>query len=100
MELLSFTLKLDDDERLVSGSLLNLEGPVLHVFLDLLIRELSTDESLGVEDSVFGVSSDLVLGCISNESFILSKGDIGWSGVVSLIIGDDFNLVVKPHTNA
>jgi hypothetical protein len=44
--------------------------------LDGLLSELSADESLGVEDGVLGVSSDLVLSGVTNESFLLSEGDI------------------------
>jgi hypothetical protein len=35
---------------------------MLHVVLDGLLRELATDESLGVEDGVLGVTGNLVLG--------------------------------------
>jgi hypothetical protein len=46
------------------------------------------------------VSGGLVLGSISNESFVFSEGNIGWGGVESLIVGDDFDLVVHPYSNA
>jgi len=64
-ELLLLTTVLDLDDGL--GSLVNdLEGPVLHVGLDLVVGELTTDQSLGVENGVVRVHGDLVLGGISD----------------------------------
>ena len=100
MELLGLTLVINNDDGLVALAGLNLEGPVLHVVLDGLLRELSTDESLGVEDGVLGVSGNLILSRVTNESLLLGEGDIRWGGVVTLVVGDDFDLVVLPHTNA
>ena len=93
-------LVLDGDHGLVASARLDLEGPVLHVVLDGLLTELSADESLGVEDGVDGVPSSLVLSGITDESLLLSEGDVGRSGVVSLVVGDDFDLVVLPNSNA
>ena len=45
----------------------NLEGEVLNIALDVLIAPLTTDQTLGVEHGVLGVSSQLILGSISNK---------------------------------
>lgn len=59
------------------GSLVNdLEGPVLHVRLDLGISETATDETLGIEDSVDGVHGDLVLSGITDKTLSVGEGDI------------------------
>jgi hypothetical protein len=80
--------------------LLDLEGPVLGVFLDLFVGELSSDESLGIEDGVLGVSGDLVLGRVSNESFFFGESHVRGGGVVSLVVGDDFDFIVDPDSYA
>jgi hypothetical protein len=51
-----------------STALLNdTEWPVLHVFLDLWIINLATDETLGVEHGVLRVGSISVLSSITNS---------------------------------
>mmetsp|Transcript_25172 Transcript_25172/g.38994 ORF Transcript_25172/g.38994 Transcript_25172/m.38994 type:complete len:456 (-) Transcript_25172:222-1589(-) len=100
LELLGLALVLDDDHGLLVSSGLDLEGPELGVGLDGSVRELSADESLGVEDGVEGVSGGLVLGGVSDESLVLSEGDVGGGGVKTLVVGDDFDLVVHPHSDA
>jgi hypothetical protein len=71
---LDLTLVLDLDERL--GALVDdLEGEVLHVTLDLGILETTSDKTLGIEDGVGRVHSDLVLGGISDQSLGVGKGD-------------------------
>ena len=44
----------------------DLEGPVLHVALDLGVIELATNETLGVEDGVLRVGVERVLRTITN----------------------------------
>ena len=76
------------------------EWPELDIALDTLVLILSSDESLGVEDGVGGVSGGLVLSGISDESLLLGEGNVGWGGVESLIVSDNFYLVVHPYSNA
>ena len=52
------------------------EGEVLDVGLHLRIRELATNETLGVEDGVVGVHCDLVFGGIADETFCVGEGDV------------------------
>jgi len=51
-------------------------------------------------DSVGRVSSSLVLGGISDKTLLTGEGDVGGGSVKTLIILDDFDLVVLPDTNA
>jgi len=100
LELLGLTLELDRDLGLVGGAGLNGEGPELAIFLDGLVLELAANEALGVEDCVLGVTGSLVLSGITDKTLFLSEGDVGGGGVEALIVGDDFDLVVLPDTNA
>jgi hypothetical protein len=77
----------------------DLERPVLHVGLNLGIGELSTNQSLGVEDGVVRVHGDLVLGGISDQSLRVVEGDVRGSGSVSLVVGDDLDSLVGPDTD-
>lgn len=86
--------------RLVVRSGFHFEGPVFHIFLNDLILELSANQSLGIEDGVGGIFGNLVLGSISDQPFVVSEGNIGGSGSVSLIIGNDLNSIVLPDTDA
>jgi hypothetical protein len=76
LEFLDFTLELDNDHRLLVGTLLDLEGPQLDVVLNSLVRELAADEALGVEDGVDWVTGSLVLGSVTDETFLFSEGDV------------------------
>jgi hypothetical protein len=68
--------------------------------LHSLVRELATNEALGVEDSVGGVSCGLIFSSITDEALLFSEGNIGWGSVETLIISDDFNFIVLPDTYA
>jgi hypothetical protein len=59
-----------------------------------------TNQTLGIENSVGGVHGDLILGCITDQPFGVSESHVGRSRTVSLVIGDDLNTIVLPHTNA
>ena len=100
LESLGLSLELNNDEGLLAGAGLDLEGPELAISLDNLVRELAANEALGVEDSVGGVSGSLVLGGVTDEALLLSEGDVRGGGVDTLIVGDDFDLVVLEHTDA
>ena len=77
----------------------DLEGEVLHVGLDLSVVELATDEPLRVEDRVVGVHRDLVLRGITDETLVVGERDVGWSGAVTLVVGDDLYAIVLPDTD-
>jgi hypothetical protein len=49
----------------------NLEWPVLHVLLHVSVVELTSDETLGVEDSVLRVGVEGVLGRVTDKTFII-----------------------------
>ena len=77
----------------------NSEGPVLHVSLDIRIIETTTNQTLSIEDGVFGVHGSLVLGSITNETLLVRESDIGGSSTVTLLVGNDFNTFGFPDTN-
>ena len=49
-----------------STLVVDLEGPVLHVALDFRIVILATDKTLCVEDGVFGVGVECILGRVTD----------------------------------
>jgi hypothetical protein len=99
-ESLGLTLVGDLDLGLLILSGENLEGPELHVRLDFSVGELSADKTLGIEDSVLGVSGDLGLGGVSNESLFLGEGNVRGGGVETLVVSDNFDLIVLPDSDA
>ena len=62
LELLDLILVVNDDHWSSIRGRLDLEWPELDVILDGLVMEVSSDESLGIENSVEWVSSGLILG--------------------------------------
>lgn len=72
---------------------------MLHISLDLGVVKTTTNETLGIEDSVVGVHGDLVLGGITNETLGVGETDEGGSGAVTLVVGDDLNAVITEDTH-
>ena len=97
---LLLTLVGDLDGRLVVVAGVESEGPVLHIALDGRIAELTTNQTLGVEDGVLGVHGDLVLGGVTNETLGICEGDVGGSGSLTLIVGNNLDTLILPNTNA
>jgi NAD-specific glutamate dehydrogenase len=52
------------------------------------------------KDGIGWVHGYIVLGSFSNMPLGLSEGDIGRSGTVSLVVGDDLYSTALPHSNA
>lgn len=73
---------------------------MLDVLLDVLIRELAADETLDVEDGSVGVGRSLVLGGVTNKSFLIGEGDIRRGNTVSLVVDENLDLALLHHTNA
>jgi hypothetical protein len=69
VELLGFSLVLDDDDWLVIWSWLDLEWPKFDVLLNNLFVKLASNESFSIEDGVDGVSGGLVLCSVTDKSF-------------------------------
>lgn len=54
---------------------------VVDILLDLSIGELSANQTLGSEESVFRVHNGLTLGRLANQALaLLGEGDNRWSG--------------------
>lgn len=88
-KVLELALVLDLDHRL-SALVNNLEGPVLHVALDVPVCERATDETLSVKDSVLRVLRRLVLGRLTDEALLVGERDPGRSDTVSLALSATF----------
>mmetsp|Transcript_61485 Transcript_61485/g.70505 ORF Transcript_61485/g.70505 Transcript_61485/m.70505 type:complete len:335 (-) Transcript_61485:480-1484(-) len=100
LESLDFTLELNFDDGLSTGSFNDLEWPVRHIALNGVFVEFTTNKSLGIENGVFGVSGNLILGGVTNKTLGFGESNIRGSGSVSLIVGNDFNLIVLHHSDA
>ncbi|GIX63597.1 NAD-specific glutamate dehydrogenase [Babesia caballi] len=77
----------------------DLERPVLHVILNGRVVKPSSDKPLRVENGVFGVAGFLVLGSVTNETLGVGEGDIRGGRPVTLVVGDDLNIVVLVNTH-
>mmetsp|Transcript_2035 Transcript_2035/g.2948 ORF Transcript_2035/g.2948 Transcript_2035/m.2948 type:complete len:119 (-) Transcript_2035:19-375(-) len=73
---------------------------MFHVLLNRRIRKPSSNQTFCIEHSIRGIHGNLVFSRISNETFCFSERNIRRSGSVSLIIRDDFNAIVLPHSDA
>lgn len=98
MEFLVFSFVFDRYDWFSLGSFFNLKRPVFHIRLNNWIIELSANKSLGIENSVVWVFGCLIFGSITDKSFCFSEGDIWGSGSVTLVIGDDLDSVILPHS--
>mmetsp|Transcript_22585 Transcript_22585/g.27218 ORF Transcript_22585/g.27218 Transcript_22585/m.27218 type:complete len:127 (+) Transcript_22585:1578-1958(+) len=78
----------------------NLVGNQLLVGLDRLVRVVTSDKTLDIEDSVLGVDGSLILGCITDKTItILHKGNVRRGNTVTLVIGNDFDTSVLENTD-
>ena len=98
-EFLGLTTVLNLDGRLVVLRD-NLEGEVLHVSLHFSIGELAADETLRIEDGILGVHRSLVLRGIADQPLAVGERDIRGCRAVTLVVGNDFDTVVLPDTDA
>jgi hypothetical protein len=96
----------------------DLEREVLHVGLDILVREFTTDQTLDIEDSTEGVrgvcrllvsgslppiqdrsSLTLVLRGVTDQTFLIGPGDIRRSDTVTLVVDEDIDVSTLHDTN-
>lgn len=98
MELLDFSLELNTNQGLFTWARLYFKGPEFDVTLNSLVGELAADEAFGVKDSISGISCGLILCSITDEALVFSEGDIGRGSVEALIISNDFDFIILPHT--
>jgi hypothetical protein len=99
IKLFYFSFELDGNLRFVIRSRFNLKWPVFYFLLDDVVVEISPDESLGIENGVQWVLGGLVVGSITDQSFVLSETDVRWCGSVTLLVGDDLDSIVFPETD-
>jgi hypothetical protein len=73
---------------------------MLHVSLNLRVCELTTDESLCIEDGVDWVHGDLVLCCIADQTLSIGESNKRGRGTVALVIGNDLDAVISEDAYA
>jgi len=60
----------------------------------------ATDETLGIEHGVLRVGCRLILRSLANQPLVLSEGDIGGCGTVSLVVSDDLHTALTEYADA
>ena len=100
LELLLVPVYVDTDQRLVLRTILNCEGPELHVFLDDILIEAPANESFNVIDGVLRVSRRLVFGSLTDEALTVAETHVAGRDVVAHVVLDDVDLVLAPDTDA
>jgi NAD-specific glutamate dehydrogenase len=98
-ESLHLSLELDFDDGLAS-LVKNLEREVLDIGLNLGVSELSSDQTLRIEDCVCWVERHLILGRISDQSLSVGESDEAGCGSVALVVGNNFDAVISEDTDA
>jgi len=94
-------LAVDQNLNVRLGVLLDdLEGQQFLILRDGLVRVLATDKTLDIEQGLGRVDGGLILGGLTNQTLILTEGDVGRSDTVTLIVRDDFDAAVLHDTNA
>jgi hypothetical protein len=78
----------------------NLEGPRLDVLLDSRVIETTTNQTLGIEDSVAGVHGSIVLGGLTDQTLLLSERNERRGGERTLLVGDDLDIGTLVDSNA
>ncbi|EDZ70768.1 hypothetical protein AWRI1631_120310 [Saccharomyces cerevisiae AWRI1631] len=97
-KVLGFTLKFNLNLWL-TVNIDQLEWEVLHITLHFWVVEVSTDQTLSVENSVSWVHSSLVLSSVTNQSFSISETNERWSGSVTLVVGNNVNTIIRKVSN-
>ena len=73
---------------------------MLEIILHCCILKLPTNEALRVKDGVVGIGCYLVLGSVTNEALRVGESDIRRGGSVALVVGNNLNSVILPHSYA
>nr|DAD46903.1 TPA_asm: hypothetical protein HUJ06_016840 [Nelumbo nucifera] len=94
-----FALELNNNHGLTTGARNKLEGPELHATLYRRIKKPLTNESLGIKHCVGGFHGNLLLGGITNQPLGIGECDIRRHSPITLIIGDDLDPVILPHSD-
>ena len=73
-------------------------SPMLHILLNFRIRELATNKTLSVEDGVFRVGVEGILGRVTDETFIIREGNPRGCDTMTLVVCDDFDTTTPLYT--
>lgn len=90
-------LVLDLDGRLLV-LLDDLEWPMLLITLNIGILDLATNETFGIEDSVFRVSVVSVLRGVANETLFIREADPRGGDTMTLVVGDNLDTTTTLYT--
>ena len=69
------------------------------ITLHLGIIHLTPNETLSVENRIFGVGVVGILGRVADETFLIGEGDPRRSNTMTLVVGDNFDTTAALDTN-
>ena len=76
-----------------------LEGEILDVLLDCRVRPLASDQPLSIENCVFRIRRQLILGGVTDKPFVVGERHVGRRNPVALVVGDDLHTSVLHYTH-
>ena len=97
-EELGFAFVLHLDHR-YAASWYHDERPVLEFAGHERVIESAADQTFDVEHGVFWIHRDLVLRCITRQTFGIGECDERRGGSVALIVGDDLDLAISEYAH-
>mmetsp|Transcript_2092 Transcript_2092/g.3811 ORF Transcript_2092/g.3811 Transcript_2092/m.3811 type:complete len:656 (-) Transcript_2092:222-2189(-) len=72
----------------------------LLISLNRLVREVSSDKTLHIENGIFRVDGGLILCSISHKTIsVVHECDVGGCDTVTLIVGNNFNSTILENTD-
>lgn len=73
---------------------------VLDIMLDRGVSPVTTNKALSIENGVLRIAGQLILSCITNQTFSFSsESNIRGRNTVSLIISNNFHSAILEDTN-
>jgi hypothetical protein len=70
------------------------------VVLEFRVAEFLANQAFSVKHSICGVIGSGRFGRVADETFAGIEGYVGRCGTVTLVIGDDFDVVILPDSDA
>mmetsp|Transcript_13397 Transcript_13397/g.16545 ORF Transcript_13397/g.16545 Transcript_13397/m.16545 type:complete len:292 (-) Transcript_13397:83-958(-) len=96
---LILTLHLDANHWL-GAFVHNLIWQQLDVLLHRRVLEAPSDQTLHIEQGLSGIDGGLILGRLSDESFIICEGHVRRRDAIALVVGDDLYSAILVNADA
>ena len=73
---------------------------MFEIVLEFWVAEFLADEAFGVKHGICGIIGSRRFGRVADETFAGIEGYVGGCGAVALVVGDDFDMVILPDSDA